>query len=62
MVKDINTGSSTSSTYGPNYLEILYSFQGYDLTNGHALWKSDGTSTAGTHVMVKDSLKLLLKL
>ena len=52
MVKDIKSGSSSSS---PNYLtaigNTLY-FVANDGTNGAELWKSDGTAS-GT-VMVKD--------
>ena len=52
LIKDINSGSSSSS---PAYLtavgNTLY-FQATDGTNGAELWKSDGTAS-GT-VMVKD--------
>ena len=52
MVKDINSGSGSSS---PSYLtavgNTLY-FEATDGTNGDELWKSDGTAS-GT-VMVKD--------
>ena len=52
MVKDISSGSGSSS---PSYLtavgNTLY-FQASDGTNGDELWKSDGTAS-GT-VMVKD--------
>gem|GEM_PF-308120 len=55
MVKDTYTGSSLTSQYSPFYLTAVGNtlfFQGYDITYGKALWKSDGT-TAGT-VRVKD--------
>ena len=55
MVKDTYTGPSTSSYYGPDDLTATGNtlfYVGFDLTNGYALWRSDGT-TAGT-VMVKD--------
>ena len=52
MVKDIRSGSSSSS---PAYLTAVGStlyFRATDGTNGQELWKSDG-SASGT-VMVKD--------
>ena len=56
MVKDTYTGPFTSSYYGPDDLTATGNtlfYVGFDLTNGYALWRSDGT-TAGT-VMVKDT-------
>ena len=52
MVKDINSGSSSSSPQGLTAVGNTLYFQAYDATNGEELWKSDGTAS-GT-VMVKD--------
>ena len=52
MVRNIRSGSSSSS---PSYLTVVGNtlfFKASDGTNGYELWKSDGT-TSGT-VMVKD--------
>jgi ELWxxDGT repeat protein len=52
MVKDIRSGSSSSSPYQLTAVGNTLYFAANDGTNGAELWKSDGT-TSGT-VMVKD--------
>ena len=52
MVKDINSGSSSSSPYQLTAVGNTLYFVANDGTNGAELWKSDGTAS-GT-VMVKD--------
>ena len=52
MVKDINSGSSSSSPSDPTAVGNTLYFTANDGTNGYELWKSDGTAS-GT-VMVKD--------
>ena len=52
MVKDINSGSSSSFPYDLTAVGNTLYFQANDGTNGEELWKSDGTAS-GT-VMVKD--------
>ena len=52
MVKDINSGSGSSSPYSLTAVGNTLYFQANNGTSGHELWKSDGTDS-GT-VMVKD--------
>ena len=52
MVKDINSGSSSSSPADLTAVGNTLYFVANDGTNGYELWKSDGTAS-GT-VMVKD--------
>ena len=52
MVKDINSGSSSSSPYHLTAIGNTLYFRANDGTNGYELWKSDGTAN-GT-MMVKD--------
>ena len=52
MVKDIRSGSSSSSPYSLTAVGNILYFAANNETNGRELWKSDGTAN-GT-VMVKD--------
>ena len=52
MVKDINSGSGSSSPDRLTAVGNTLYFQANDGTNGYELWKSDGT--ASSTVMVKD--------
>ena len=52
MVKDINSGSSSSNPFNLVAFGNTLCFRADDGTNGDELWKSDGSST-GT-LMIKD--------